>query len=127
MRVLTEQGKAYVATVRVMLRRAGWAPMSGAVGWSLVWRRERRSGDLTNRYKILEDACNGYAWADDSQVVVHGPNFRVDGAPNPGVTLEVWAVVDEPPEDPPAAVEQRALELSTESSTSPYPDATPFP
>lgn len=49
-----------------------------AVRYELVWYRSRKSGDLSNRLKALEDALNGLVWHDDRQVVGF-TCARVDG------------------------------------------------
>ncbi len=73
-----------------LLRAAGWQPVSGPMRLSITWRRKIRSGDLSNRVKVLEDALKGLAWHDDSQVVeLHC--YRLDDPQNPGVTVTVEA------------------------------------
>lgn len=41
----------------------------GPVRYTFHWYRSRKAGDLSNRVKVVEDALNGLAWADDAQVV----------------------------------------------------------
>lgn len=91
MRVPTDEMKRFKTNVGIILRVAGWTPMTGEMAWSMTWRRERRSGDLSNREKVLEDALKGLAWDDDAQVV-EKHTYRVDDPSNPGVTIEVWPV-----------------------------------
>ena len=43
--------------------------LSGPVALELHVYRERRSGDLSNRIKIIEDALQGVLYENDSQVV----------------------------------------------------------
>lgn len=91
MRVPTDEMKRFKQEVGIILRVAGWKPMRGEMAWSMVWRRGRRAGDLSNREKVLEDALKGLAWGDDAQVV-EKHTYRVDDPDNPGVTLEVWPI-----------------------------------
>lgn len=38
------------------------------VRYTMTWYRARRTGDLSNRIKVVEDALNGVVWHDDGQV-----------------------------------------------------------
>lgn len=50
--------------------------------------RPRKSGDLSNRIKILEDAMQGVIYKDDKQIVeLHA--WRFDDAMNPRVEVEI--------------------------------------
>lgn len=87
-RVLSKEGRAYKAMVAGRLMVARWKPLDGEVSLSIDWFRARRSGDLTNRVKLLEDALKGFAWHDDSQVAeVHLRRF--ENPHNPGVLVTV--------------------------------------
>lgn len=66
---LSEEAKAYKAEVARLMRINGVRPMSGPVVLTLDVYRPRKAGDLSNRIKVLEDALNGFAYEDDSQVV----------------------------------------------------------
>ena len=43
-------------------------PKGQAVKVTMVWYRQRKAGDLSNRIKIVEDSLNGLLWADDKQI-----------------------------------------------------------
>ncbi len=90
MRMPSDEMKRYKADVVSRLRQAGWKPVSGPMVLSITWRRKIKSGDLSNRVKVLEDALKGLAWHDDSQVVeLHC--YRQDDPENAGVTVTVEA------------------------------------
>jgi len=88
--VTSVEARVYVQNVKVEFhRQLGYdiPPFTGPVRLSIVWRRERRAGDLSNRIKVVEDALRGLAYVDDSQVVSLSAE-RVDGE-RPGVTVRV--------------------------------------
>jgi len=86
-KILSKAGRDYKADVATRLLLARWRPLGGEVVWSLWWRRDRKSGDISNRIKLVEDAMKGIAWADDAQVVeLHA--YRSDEG-EPGITVEV--------------------------------------
>lgn len=62
---------AYIKTVRQILAVAWPAqiPYTGPVRLSMVWYRRCRRGDVSNRFKVLEDALQGLVYEDDSQVI----------------------------------------------------------
>lgn len=63
-------------------------PLEGAVALHLMVYRPRKSGDLSNRIKVLEDVLQGFAYEDDSQVVeLHA--FRFEDKANPRVEVTV--------------------------------------
>jgi crossover junction endodeoxyribonuclease RusA len=76
---------------------AGWAAVA-AVGRTLLEcpvilrvdvYRPRKSGDLGNRIKIVEDALNGVVWVDDSQIIeLHARRFDDKANPRVEVTVE---------------------------------------
>lgn len=89
--VPSPEAKTYKRVVRLMLLSEGHRkPLAGPVVLSLVWYRAERRGDLSNRLKVLEDALNGIAFNDDSQVVeLHCR--REDDKLNPRVVVTVEA------------------------------------
>jgi crossover junction endodeoxyribonuclease RusA len=66
-------------------------PIEGNVAISMKFYRARKSGDLDNRIKVLLDALQGIAYADDKQVTeLHA--YRFDDAKNPRVEVEIAPV-----------------------------------
>lgn len=93
-RVYTHQAaKDFKVSVLAACLKAGITrvrfPQGTPVKLTLTWYRQRKSGDASNRIKVVEDALNGLVWADDKQVCeLHV--YRVDGQ-RPGrceVTVE---------------------------------------
>lgn len=58
----------YKANVANLFRAAHGRTLFGDVTFSAVIHFPSRRGDLGNRLKVLEDALNGHAWLDDSQI-----------------------------------------------------------
>lgn len=89
--VLSEEARSYKQGVKLRALTEGLRkPPSGPVVLSLVVYRPRRAGDLSNRIKVLEDALEGIAFEDDSQVVeIHAR--REEDAANPRVVITVEA------------------------------------
>jgi crossover junction endodeoxyribonuclease RusA len=89
--VKSAEARAYVDIVKyhAAMQRVK-APISGDVILTVVWRRQRRAGDLDNRLKCLLDALKGIAFADDKQVkrIVAERFDRLD----PAGTMEVTVV-----------------------------------
>jgi crossover junction endodeoxyribonuclease RusA len=69
--VPTDIAKEYKAKVAELTRSTVSAPLVGEVTWVGTWYRARRSGDLGNRLKVLEDALNEWAFLDDAQIVAY--------------------------------------------------------
>ena len=87
---VSPEAKAYKARVRWLALGARVKPLAGPVSLSLAVYRPRRAGDLSNRIKVLEDALQGVAYADDSQVVeLHA--LRLEDAADPRVEVTVEA------------------------------------
>ena len=86
--ILAKVGREYKAMAQGRLLVARWKPFDGDVVLTIHWRRKIKSGDLSNRIKVLEDSLKGFAWRDDGQVVeLHA--YRTDDKANPGVTVTV--------------------------------------
>ena len=58
----------YIEQVKVRVRLAGVRQITGAVELRFVWYRKKRTGDLDNRIKVLQDALSWGAFADDCKV-----------------------------------------------------------
>ena len=76
---------------RARLQASADMPYSGNVHVVYRFYRPRRSGDTSNRVKVLEDALNGIAWIDDKQVVSFCA-ARYDDKRQPRVEVEVTEV-----------------------------------
>jgi crossover junction endodeoxyribonuclease RusA len=67
--VLSKEARDFKNTVTEIAFCESIEPMQGEIALTLDVYRPRRVGDLSNRCKIVEDALNGLAWADDKQIV----------------------------------------------------------
>lgn len=90
--LLSREGRDYKALVFVMAKQQRIAPpLLGPVTMTVWWYRERKSGDLDNRLKALQDALQDVAYLNDSQIVeLHA--YRDDSDPKHArveVTIEV--------------------------------------
>jgi Holliday junction resolvase RusA-like endonuclease len=71
---------------------SGARPIPGAVSWHVeIWVPDARRRDRDNIEKTLQDALNGVAYGDDSQVLEWGGFMRVDRVA-PRVVVRVEAV-----------------------------------
>jgi Holliday junction resolvase RusA-like endonuclease len=68
--------------------------LTGPLGMRVRIYRPQRSGDLGNRIKVLEDALQGVAFENDSQIE-YEELFRHDDKDNPRVEVEVWCLPTE--------------------------------
>ena len=68
---VSEEAVDYRYTVKMLMRCSSPPPtiLSGPVALELHVYRERRSGDLSNRIKIVEDSLQGVLYINDSQVI----------------------------------------------------------
>lgn len=89
--LLSAEAREYRATVGRIAMIKRLRPASGPVVVTLRFYRPRRSGDLDNRLKQVLDALQGWAFADDAQVVeLHA--VRRDDKDMPRVEVAVTGV-----------------------------------
>lgn len=67
--VVSGEARAYRNAVGLECRSKNVTPLDGTVRLVLHVYRPRKAGDLSNRIKVVEDALQGYAFNNDSQVV----------------------------------------------------------
>ena len=92
------------AEARAYQNRVGWLTRSAfeyrsmcpfpseSVKLTVRWYRGAKMGDLSNRIKVVEDALQGFAYVNDSQVVeLHAYRFEDKANPRVEVTVEVFA------------------------------------
>ncbi len=83
---LSEAAQVYRIDVGLRLRRQ--RPATGPVAMTVRIYRERMTGDLDNRLKILFDALRGKLYLDDDQIVeIHA--FRDDDKNDPRAEIEI--------------------------------------
>lgn len=90
--VLSEAGRNYH-------EQAGWStrffyrgePLTGDVALRLTFYRPRRTGDLSNLLKCLEDSFTGILYVDDAQIVEEHL-FRLEDPARPRVEVALWEV-----------------------------------
>lgn len=87
---VSDEAKTYRYNAATAALAAGVRPLAGDLALTVDFYRPRKSGDLSNRIKILEDALNGVAWKDDSQVAVIYAR-RFDDKDNPRVEVRIEA------------------------------------
>ena len=86
--VTAEDVRAYKKTVAYECRQVGVTLLHGPLTLYLDFYRPQRSGDLSNRIKVVEDALIGIAYTDDSQIVeIHARRF--DDKHNPRVEVTI--------------------------------------
>jgi crossover junction endodeoxyribonuclease RusA len=85
---ISPDAKSYKNHVQIIALQSRIKPIEGEVILRLDVYRPRKSGDLSNRIKVLEDALIGLAYADDKQVCeLHVRRF--DDAKNPRVEVMI--------------------------------------
>lgn len=67
--VTSAEAQSYKQSVAMLARCDGVRPLSGPVAIQVAVYRERRSGDLDNRLKVLLDALQGVFYVNDAQIV----------------------------------------------------------
>lgn len=91
--VLSAESKAYKTQVSWLLVRC--RALLGSLSVSGTVYRPRRSGDLGNYLKCLEDALQGWAYLDDGQIAEYRHLRRAEDPSSPRVELEIrgeaWA------------------------------------
>jgi len=86
--ILSKEAREYRAAVRSLLDGMGYRATGSPVAVSVWLYRPRRTGDADNALKALLDACNGFLWRDDSQLVeIH--LWRLDDKDRPRVDLRI--------------------------------------
>jgi crossover junction endodeoxyribonuclease RusA len=86
---VSEEAKAYKSAVfyavpSVLRNRL----ITGELAVTFKFYRPLKSGDLSNRIKILEDALQGVLFNDDKQIIeIHA--FRFDDKESPRVEIEI--------------------------------------
>jgi crossover junction endodeoxyribonuclease RusA len=97
---VSPQARRWKDFVHRVLWTAGWRPKEGAIQLEIYWvPLDKRRRDLSNRIKVLEDALQGVAYHDDSQVtrIVArvGPDPEL-GELDDGRRGQVWVCVGPP-------------------------------
>lgn len=86
--IISPEAEQYRSTLKMLAKADGAAQLSGPVAVTVNVYRERRSGDLDNRLKVLLDACQGVFYQNDSQIrELHA--YLDDDKARPRVEVEV--------------------------------------
>lgn len=86
--VVSDEARAYKEQIGWTLTAKGIRPLDGELVVTIRVYRERKSGDLDNRIKVVLDALRGHAYQDDSQVTqIHA--YRYDDKHNPRVEINI--------------------------------------
>lgn len=89
--VISDEARAYKDEVMYTCLGQSVEMLEGDISLTIKIYRPRKSGDLDNRIKCLQDALNGVAYRDDSQIVeLHA--YRYDDKKNPRVEIELEQV-----------------------------------
>jgi len=85
--VVTDEARAYKQEIKY--RFGNFAPILGDVCVNFTVFRPAKRGDLDNYQKLMFDALQGIAYANDNQIVeIH--SFREDDKDNPRVELYIY-------------------------------------
>jgi Holliday junction resolvase RusA-like endonuclease len=86
----------YIELVALHVRLAGVRKISGSVELRMVWYRKNRTGDLDNRIKVVQDALQHGAFADDGKVRRLVAEMSDDDPRNPRLEVVVIPFVADP-------------------------------
>jgi crossover junction endodeoxyribonuclease RusA len=87
--VKSDEARKYQDEAGWCARVAGAEMLAGDVAMELKIYRPRKSGDTSNRIKVLEDAMQGILYENDNQIVeIHA--YRFDDSHSPRIELKVW-------------------------------------
>lgn len=87
--VVSTEARNYKREVGELASRLGMELIeSGDVKFTIHFYRNQASGDLSNRLKVIEDALNGIAYADDKQIAEEHA-FRHDDKGNGRIVISV--------------------------------------
>lgn len=86
--VTSEEARNYKQAVGYICNLAQLQPLAGVVAVEMVVRRPRKVRDIDNCIKCVLDSLQGYAYANDKQVMQLHVNM-VDDKRNPGITVTV--------------------------------------
>lgn len=85
--VISTEARNYKKHVGELAKRLGMELVEdGDVRFTIRVYRNQASGDLSNRLKVIEDALNGIAYADDKQIVEEHA-FRHDDKGNGRIVI----------------------------------------
>ncbi len=91
---VSTEAKEYKNTVRTICIKNRVKKQAGEIALYLKVYRPRRVGDLSNRIKCLEDALQGFAYENDSQIVKIVAE-RHDDKTNPRVEVAIEVVSEQ--------------------------------
>ena len=87
----SKKAKQLIALVASARRRTlKFAILEGYCGLEVVFYGLRKSADLSNAQKLVEDALNGVIWVDDKQLVETHVYRRTGGEDR--TEVRVWAI-----------------------------------
>jgi crossover junction endodeoxyribonuclease RusA len=82
---LSSEAKEYKQLAKILVKRD---LLKGDLVFTAHFYRPQKSGDLSNRIKVLEDALQAVCYEDDKQIVeIHA--YRRDDKTNPRVEVEI--------------------------------------
>lgn len=89
----SEVATAYIKQVQTLAAAVGATPFPKGTEVAMIgiWYRSRLQGDTGNRFKVLDDALQGFAYEDDEQIAEELHLRRLDRK-NPRMEVIVWAL-----------------------------------